>query len=55
VPFVWPVAGYPEYHTDGDTLASVDPTDLENVAEAAADLVRLIPALPISRTPPSGS
>ena len=23
IPFVWPVSGYPEYHTDGDTLATV--------------------------------
>ena len=40
IPVVWPVAGYPEYHTDADTLDAVDPVDLEAVATAAADLVR---------------
>jgi hypothetical protein len=38
-PVVWPVAGYPAYHTDKDTLAAVDPADLEAVAQATAALV----------------
>jgi Zn-dependent M28 family amino/carboxypeptidase len=46
VPVVWPVAGYPEYHTDGDTFATVDPVDLENVALAAADTVSDAASLP---------
>jgi hypothetical protein len=49
VPFVWPVVGYPEYHTDGDTLDAVDAHDLEAVARASADLVRDIAVLPIYR------
>jgi len=49
IPFFWPVAGYPEYHTDGDTLATVDAKDLENIALAAADLVRDYASLPIGR------
>lgn len=40
VPFVWPVAGYPEYHTDGDTLGTVDLSDLEAVTQAGAELAR---------------
>ena len=51
VPFVWPVVGYPEYHTDGDTLAAVDPADLEAVALAAADLVPDLALLPLPRIP----
>jgi hypothetical protein len=51
VPFVWPVAGYPEYHTDGDTLAAVDPADLEAIAAAAADLVHDLAALPLEPVP----
>ena len=52
VPFVWPVVGYPEYHTDGDTLAAVDPVDLENVAEAAAELAGDLATIPLPRVPP---
>jgi len=51
VPFVWPVVGYPEYHTDGDTLAAVDPVDLENVAQAAAELTRDLATIPLPRVP----
>ncbi|MBA2281848.1 MAG: M28 family peptidase [Acidimicrobiia bacterium] len=40
IPVVWPVTGYPEYHTSADTLAAVDPVDLELVATAAATVVR---------------
>lgn len=49
IPFAWPVAGYPEYHTDGDALGAVDPQDLEAVAAAAADLTERIGDLPIGR------
>jgi peptidase M28-like protein len=48
VPFVWPVAGYPEYHTDGDTLATIDLGDLEAIAQASADLIRDVATLPIA-------
>jgi len=51
IPFVWPVAGYPEYHTDGDTLAAVDPADLENVALAAAELVGDLALIRLPRVP----
>ena len=46
VPVVWPVAGYPEYHTDGDTMATVDAADLEAVAQAAADTALDAASLP---------
>ena len=49
VPVMWPVAGYPEYHTDGDDLDAVDPTDLEHVAEGTADVIRRLATLPIDR------
>ncbi|MEY2566246.1 MAG: Peptidase family [Actinomycetota bacterium] len=49
VPVVWPVAGYPEYHTDADTLAAVDAADLEAIAAASADLVGRLVNVP--RTP----
>jgi hypothetical protein len=49
VPVVWPVAGYPEYHTDADTLAAVDAADLEAIAAASADLVGRLVSVP--RTP----
>ena len=60
IPFVWPVSGYPEYHTDGDTLATVYPDDLEALATATADLVGDIAILPIGRVaeplwPPLGA
>jgi Peptidase family M28 len=51
IPFAWPVVGYPEYHTDGDTLAAVDPVDLENVALAAADLVGDLALILLPRVP----
>jgi peptidase M28-like protein len=51
IPFVWPVAGYPEYHTDGDTLAAVDADDLENIALASAELIGDIAAIPLPRVP----
>jgi len=52
VPVVWPVAGYPEYHTDGDTLAAVDPADLEAIAEAATDLAGQLATLPVGPVDP---
>ncbi len=51
IPFVWPVSGYPEYHTDGDTIASVDPADLEALAGATAELAGDIAMLPLGRVP----
>jgi putative aminopeptidase FrvX len=49
VPVAWPAVGYPEYHTDADSLRAVDRADLEHVAEAAAALVPRLAGLP--RTP----
>jgi hypothetical protein len=49
IPVVWPVAGYAEYHTDGDSGAVVDPADLEAVARASTDLVGRIASLPVER------
>jgi hypothetical protein len=46
VPVAWPAVGYPEYHTDADTLDAVDAADLEAVAEAAAELVPRLGAMP---------
>ena len=46
VPVAWPAVGYPEYHTDADTLDAVDAADLEAVADAAADLVPRLGAVP---------
>jgi len=51
VPVAWPVAGYPEYHTDGDLPSAIDKADLENVATAAADLVGKLATAPIQRVP----
>ncbi|MFY9588087.1 MAG: M28 family peptidase, partial [Actinomycetota bacterium] len=51
IPFVWPVVGYPEYHTDGDGLNAVDPADLEAVAVAAAEFVADLAVLPLPRVP----
>jgi hypothetical protein len=48
VPVVWPVAGYPEYHTDADDLDVVDAVDLEKVAAASADLVTRLAGVPRS-------
>jgi hypothetical protein len=45
VPVAWPAVGYPEYHTDVDTLDVVDAADLEAIAEAAADLVPRLGAM----------
>ena len=51
VPAAWPVAGYPEYHTDGDLPSAMDKADLENVAQAAADLVGKLATAPIQPVP----
>jgi hypothetical protein len=51
IPFAWPVAGYPEYHTTGDDLHAVDPADLENVARAAAELVGDLAGIALPRVP----
>jgi hypothetical protein len=48
VPVAWPAVGYPEYHTDADTLDVIDAADLEAIAEAAADLVPRLGAMPSS-------
>jgi len=47
IPVAWPVTGYAEYHTDGDTLAVVDPADLEAISQASAELVTDLAALPV--------
>jgi hypothetical protein len=52
VPVAWPVAGYPEYHTDGDIPSAMNLADLENVAAAAADLTARIATLPVGPVPP---
>jgi Zn-dependent M28 family amino/carboxypeptidase len=49
VPVFWPVAGYPEYHTDGDDLDAVDPVDLEAVADGAVEVIRDVAPLPVGR------
>ena len=51
VPVAWPVAGYPEYHTDGDLPSAMDKADLEAVAQAAADLVGKLATAPIQPVP----
>jgi hypothetical protein len=51
VPAAWPVAGYPEYHTDGDLPSAMDKADLEAVAAAAADLVGKLATAPIQPVP----
>jgi hypothetical protein len=51
VPVAWPVAGYPEYHTDGDLPSNMDHADLEAVADAAADLVGKLATAPIGPVP----
>jgi hypothetical protein len=51
VPVAWPVAGYPEYHTDGDVPSAMDKADLEAVADAAADLVGKLATAPIQPVP----
>src|SRR4029079_12348728 len=51
VPVAWPVAGYPEYHTEGDVVSAMDRNDLEHVAEAAADLVTKLATAPVGRVP----
>ena len=49
IPAAWTVVGYPEYHTTADTLAVVDPTDLERVTTGALDLVRAMGPATIGR------
>jgi hypothetical protein len=49
IPAAWTVVGYPEYHTTADTLAAVDPADLERVTAAAVDLVRAFGQADIGR------
>ncbi len=49
IPVAWPVAGYPEYHTEADVTEAVDPTDLANVATGAVALVRAMGAAEIGR------
>jgi Zn-dependent M28 family amino/carboxypeptidase len=51
VPAAWPVAGYPEYHTDGDLPSAMDKADLEAVADAGADLVGKLATAPIQPVP----
>jgi hypothetical protein len=51
VPVAWPVAGYPEYHTNGDIPSAMDAADLEHVADAAADLTAKLATAPIGRVP----
>jgi hypothetical protein len=51
VPVAWPVAGYPEYHTDGDVPSAMDAADLDRVADGAADLVGKLATAPIGRVP----
>jgi len=51
VPVAWPVAGYPEYHTDGDVPGAMNHADLEAVADAAADLVTKLATAPIGPVP----
>jgi hypothetical protein len=46
---VWPVTGYPEYHTSADTLAAVDPADLSAVAAGTVALVRAADTIPVQR------
>lgn len=48
VPVVWPVVGYPEYHSDADDLDVIDPADLEAVASATAELVGRLASVPRS-------
>ena len=49
IPVAWPVAGYPEYHTEADVTEAVDPTDLANVATGAVALVRAMDTAEIGR------
>lgn len=49
IPVVWPVAGYPEYHTTADTLATIDPVDLAALTDATVDLLTVVDDLPIGR------
>ncbi|MBV8979814.1 MAG: M28 family peptidase [Acidimicrobiia bacterium] len=51
VPVAWPVAGYPEYHTDGDLPSAMDKHDLDAVADAAADFVGKVATAPIGPVP----
>jgi hypothetical protein len=47
VPVVWPVAGYPEYHTDADTMATVDFGDLASLTRATVALIERASHLPL--------
>lgn len=49
IPVAWPVSGYPEYHTEADRLAVVDPLDLQRVADGATALVRALDGASIGR------
>jgi hypothetical protein len=49
IPVVWPVAGYPEYHTTADTMAATDPVDLAALTDATVDLLTVADDLPIGR------
>jgi hypothetical protein len=53
IPVAWPVAGYPEYHTTADTLATVDPADLRAVTTGAVALVRSLDGVAVGRLPGS--
>jgi hypothetical protein len=46
---VWPVAGYPEYHTSADTLAAVDPADVAAVTAGAVNVIQAADLLPVQR------
>ncbi|MEY2430533.1 MAG: hypothetical protein QOC92_258, partial [Acidimicrobiaceae bacterium] len=49
IPVVWPVAGYPEYHTSADTMATIDPNDLAALTDATVELLTIADNLPIGR------
>lgn len=53
IPVAWPVAGYPEYHTAADTLATVDGDDLRAVTAGATALVRSLDDVAVTRLPGS--
>lgn len=49
IPVVWPVAGYPEYHTTADTMATIDPVDLAALTDTTVELLTVADDLPIGR------
>jgi hypothetical protein len=49
IPVAWPVAGYPEYHTEADDIDAVDPVDLTNLTTGAVALVRALDTAPVAR------